>query len=154
EGFNADVAALDGYAYVGTYGAGTHCPSLGVHIVDVSDPAAPRFVATSARYQGTSAEDVVVRRVASPFFTGDLLAAGIQRCATGNGVRGGLALVDVSAPHNPVELGFFDTGTGPRGVHELDLAQQDGRLLALLAVPNAERAGIGDVQIVDITDPR
>src|SRR5205814_1727595 len=66
----------------------------------------------------------------------------------------GLALVDMTAPYNPVDLGFFDTGPGPRGVHELDLTVQGGRALALLAVPGSESSGTGDLRIVDITDPR
>ncbi len=149
-GFNGSVRALGGFAYVGSWGSGGLCPALGVRVVDISDPAAPRMVATAARYGGTSAEDIVPRRVDTPSFRGDLLVAGIQRCG-GNG-RAGLALWDVTDPLNPAELSFFDTGVGARGVHELDVTEQGGRVLALLAVPFAGQ--VGDFRIVDITDPR
>lgn len=153
-GFNGNVRALSGYAYVGSWGSGGLCPALGVRVVDLADPAAPRVVAIAARIRGTSAEDVVPVRVSTPSFMGDLLAVGIQRCGGGGAAQGGLALVDVTDPHDPRDLGFFPTGGGTRGVHELDVTVRDGRVLALLAVPYSESRGDGDLRIVDITDPR
>jgi hypothetical protein len=152
-GFSGNVRALDGFAYVGSWGAG-QCPALGVRIVDLADPVHPAVVGTAARFPGTTAEDVVPLRVDTPAFRGNLLAVGIQRCSSSPSGAGGLALVDISDPRNPVDLGFFGTGAGPRGVHELDVTSRDGRVLALLAVPSGETYGAGDFQIIDITDPR
>lgn len=151
-GFNANVRALKGYAYVGSWGTSTACPALGVRVVDLSDPAAPRIVATTARYPGTTAEDVVPVHLETAAFSGDVLAVGIQRCAATGNEPAGLALVDITDPRNPTPLSFV--GTGARGVHELDVAVRPDRALALLAVPYGERGGPGDFRIVDITDPR
>lgn len=151
-GFNGDVWGHKGFAYIGTWGTGAACPATGVKIVDLSDPAAPRLVSTAAAIPGATQEDVVVRSVTTPFFTGDLLVVGIQSC-NGPG-RGGLAVYDVTDPYRPTSLAFFAT-PGARGVHELDLVHQGERVLALLAVPNSEiGGGPGDFRIVDLTDPR
>lgn len=153
-GFNGNVRALGTVAYVGSWGSGGLCPALGVRAVDLTDPAQPTVIGTMARFAGTSAEDVVPVRVQTPAFAGDLLATGIQRCSGGGAAPAGLALTDISDPSHPVELGFFDIGSGARGVHELDVVKQGDRVLALLAVPFGERSGGGDLVIVDISDPR
>jgi hypothetical protein len=151
-GYNGGVRVHDGYAFVGSWGGGGACPAQGFRVVDLSDPTRPTVVTAAARYPGTTAEELAVLPVSTPFYAGTLLAVGIQRCTAGNGARGGLALFDVTDPHTPVELAFFSTGASGRGVHELDLARQDGRVLALLAVPGSGEAG--DLRIVDVTDPR
>ncbi len=151
-GFNADVWEFNGTAYVGTFGIGSSCPATGVRMVDVHDPASPRLLGSVAAISGTSQEDVVVRHVSTPSFTGDLLATGIQRCDKSG--QGGVSLYDVTDPQSPVQLGFFATGAA-RGVHELDVVQQGSRALALLAVPASESGGgDGDFRIVDVSDPR
>lgn len=139
------------FAYVGTWGG--DCSATGVKIIDVNDPADPVLVATAAHMAGTSAEDMVVRRVGDM----DLMAVGMQVC--GKGGRPGLALFDVTDPTRPTRVGFFRTPRG--GVHELDLVvRPDGRALALLAVPFAEVSDTffethhgGEFSIVDVTDP-
>lgn len=151
-GFNANVRALKGYAYVGSWGTSTACPALGVRVVDLSDPTTPRVVAATARFPGTTAEDVVPVHLETAAFSGDVLAVGIQRCAATGTEPAGLALVDITDPRHPAPLAFFSTGA--RGVHELDVTVQPDRALALLAVPYSERGGPGDFRIVDITDPR
>src|SRR3990172_662092 len=75
---NGDVWAHGNFAYVGTWSI--PCSGLGVKVVDVSDLRAPRMIGRVAARAGTSAEDVVVRRVKTRYFRGDLLAVGIQRC--------------------------------------------------------------------------
>ena len=151
-GFHADVWGHKDFAYVGTWGSRAACPASGVKVVDLSDPTQPRWVSTVAAIPGTSQEDIVVRSVSTAAFTGDLLAVGIQSCQRGGAA--GLALFDVTDPRNPVELGFYESGAG--GVHELDLVQQGDRVLALLAVPDAEAISgrIGDFRIVDVSNPR
>ncbi len=151
-GYAANVRALGDYAYVGSWGAG-RCPAYGVRVVDLRNPAAPAVVATVAQIPGTSAEDIVPLHVATPAFTGDLLAVGIQRCSNSGAAPSGLALVDITDPAAPRDLGFFDTGRGSRGVHELDVTVRNGRVLALLAVPRSTSTYDSDLRIVDVSDP-
>jgi hypothetical protein len=154
QGFHGDVWAHNGVAYLGTWGTGGACPATGVKIIDLADPSAPRWIGTAAAIPSTTQEDIAVRTVSSRAFNGDLLAVGVQQCSFNNGAFAGLALFDVTDPADPVELGRL--ATGGRGVHELDLVQQGDRVLALLAVPDTEvrPGGVGDVRIVDVTDPR
>src|SRR5712691_9118402 len=70
-GLHADVWAYKTFAYVGTWSG--PCPGTGVKIIDVSNPARPRQVATAAGYANTSAEDMQVLSVHTAAFTGDLL---------------------------------------------------------------------------------
>ncbi len=152
-GVHGDVWVQGDYAYVGTWRQPS-CPGTGVKIVDVSNPAVPARAGTLAQHNGTSQEVMRVIHVASPAFTGDLLAVGLQIC--GDGGLAGVEFWDVSNPRQPDRLGFFAT-PGTQGVHELALVQRpsDGRVLALLAVPNSELSGAGgDFRIVDATDPR
>jgi hypothetical protein len=154
-GLNASVVALDGAAYLGSWGSESHCDAPGVRVVDVRDPAAPRLEAVTAVYPGTTAEHLAVLHHQSATFSGNLLLAGIQRCAAAPGDEGGLALWDVSNPADPHELAFFGVGIRPRGVHEFTVGRGGDRLLAYLAVPNSELLnGPGDLRIVDVTDPR
>ncbi len=166
-GFNADVWGHRGFAYVGTWGTAARadtCPATGVKIIDLADPANPRWVATAPGRPGTSSEDMVVARINTRFFHGDLLAVGIQRCVPfGQGVEGGLDLWDVTDPRAPTHLAFFSVGEGRfgRGVHEMFLFQRGDRAYALLADPFAEDkffAGLThrglDFKLVDVTDPR
>jgi hypothetical protein len=154
-GYNAMAVGLDGIAYLGSWGGGSDCPSLGVRLIDVHDPTAPVPIATAAQYQGTTAEHLAVAHYNTSAFTGTLLMAGIQRCVANGAAQSGLALWDVTDPANPAELGFLPTGRGTRGVHEFTARQQGDRWLAYLATPNSEiTSGIGDLRVVDVTDPR
>jgi hypothetical protein len=158
-GLNGSVWAHRDAAYVGTWGPRSNNPALclgrGVTIVDIADPRRPAVVGSVAERPGTSAEDVQVIAVSSPAFRGDLLATGIQRCASN--VNGGLSLWDVTDPRKPAELGFFEIGGGPVGVHEFSMFRRGPRVIALLAVPFSELVDPeqqGDLRIVDISDPR
>lgn len=155
---NGDVWVHGNFAYVGTWS--DPCTGRGVKIVDVSDPANPELVGTLGAREGTSAEDMKVVRVNTPFFSGDLLGVGIQRCGDDPALdtqEFGLQLWDVTDPTDPVMLGEeFGVGHGAGGVHELDLFQRGGSVYALLAHPFSEwfdPAGHGDFMIVDITNP-
>jgi len=158
EDTNGDVWAHGDFAYVGTWG--DPCNGRGVKIVDVSDLRDPRFVGTVGSRTGTSAEDVVVRRVSTASFGGDLLAVGIQSCgeeAPPPGAEFGAEFWDVSDPTAPEKLGEIGVARGGGGVHELDLFERGDHVYALLATPYTEwfdPQPVGDFQIVDVTNPR
>jgi hypothetical protein len=158
-GFNGDVWVHNRTAYVGSWGTDGSCPVLGVRAVGVANPRRPRIVSRFARFRGATSEDVWVGRIETPSFTGAIAAVGIQRCRDGyeRGFRG-VAFYDVRRPGRPRLLSRLSTGYPTRGVHELSMVQRpDGRVLALLAVPHAWETTLGrkgDVQIVEVTDPR
>ncbi len=182
-GFNGDVWKHGNYAYVGHWGfadwaSGNNrfCPERpdnGVAVINVSNPANPRRVATLQNPDGTSAEDVVVYTAPyGPLAGRDIAAAGIQWCGGGrhdpDAIRG-LMLWDVTDPTDPVELGFYDSGCCTRGVHEFEVASQagdlGGRTFAYTTVPAGsypdpanenglrDAAGKGDFRMIDITNP-
>lgn len=162
-GYNADVWAHNGYAYVGTWGTGAsypaRCPATGVRIVSLADPSNPTLVGAVATIAGTSQEDMVVKRIETAAFTGDLLVTGIQACERTNAAPRGVDLWDVSDPQQPQHLAFWQSGPngpgGARGVHELALFQRGERAFIAAAVPSSEDIeGVGDFRLVDVTDPR
>ena len=153
---NGDVWVHGETAYVGTWRS--PCTGDGVKVVDVSMPSDPLPIGRVGNRNGTSAEDVVVRSVATGSFTGDLLAVGIQRCGRSSALDTqmfGVEFWDVTDPSNPTQLSEFGVRKGDGGVHELDLFQRGGNVYALLASPYREwtGAGRGDLVIVDATDP-
>src|SRR3990172_1804403 len=118
---SADVWVHGNFAYVGTWGS--PCTGRGVKIVDVSNLSAPRVIGALASRPGTSAEDVVVRQVSTAFFTGDLLAVGLQRCGGQPALdpaQFGPEFWDVTNPYRPRKLSFLGVSHGGGGVHELD----------------------------------
>jgi hypothetical protein len=154
-GLNATAVGLDGFAYLGSWGSAVQCPGLGARVFDIRDPSAPALIATAAAYRGTTAEHLAAVPYANAAFVGNVLFAGLQRCAASSGAPSGLAIWDVTDPANPVELSFFPTGRGARGVHEFTVRRRGDQMLAYLAVPNSEvTEGHGDLWIVDVTDPR
>lgn len=153
-GLNASVVGLDGVAYLGTWGASNACPGTGARIVDLRDPSSPVRIGSAAAYAGTTSEHLAAVTLDTPAFVGNVLFAGIQRCAAASGGPSGLAIWDVTDPSNPRELSFFSTGRGPRGVHEFVVGRGGSRWYAYLAVPNSELGdGRGDLRVVDVTDP-
>ncbi len=161
-GFNGDVWGHRGYAYVGTWGAAANyprrCPASGVRVIDLADPANPTLVGALAAIPGTSQEDIIVAHVATPAFTGDLLATGIQACNRSSDAPRGVDLWDVSDPRAPRHLAFWPSGppgTGAQGGHELDLVVRGDRVYLGVAVPYSEGAERqGDFRLVEVTDPR
>ena len=151
---NADVWAHDRYAYVGVWSG--PCPATGVKVVDYHNLSHPRLVSTLPNDEGTSAEDVVVRDVESPSFSGDLAVTGIQVCGDVDGPEfRGLAFFDVTDPREPVELGRWTAPEFSVGCHEVDLVQRpDGTVLAGCSNVFAEQInGTDEVVLVDATDP-
>lgn len=113
EDTNGDVWVHGDFAYIGTWA--DPCNARGVKIIDISDLRAPRLIGTLASRMGTSAEDVVVRHVSTPSFTGDLLAVGIQRCDFENpdldAQQFGAEFWDVTDPYHPVKLSELGTSS-------------------------------------------
>lgn len=167
-GFNADIWAHKGFAYIGQWGYGdaSHpetCPSgdnSGVKILDLAKPGIP-VVATLQNPPRTSAEDVWVYTARyGPLKDREIAAVGIQACfRTDATIKRGLQLFDVTNPRKPKELGFYDSGMAARGIHEFSVTQRAdlGRTLAYVSVPLSETRDLehdGDFRVIDITDPR
>jgi hypothetical protein len=161
-GVHGDVSVWKNLAFIGKWREA--CPGTGVDIIDISRPSAPVKIADTLDYADTSMEDSQVMRIGER----DVLAIGLQDC--GNSATAGtvgLELYDITDPHNPQFLSLFngeDFGMEAEHghVHEFDLTMTpSGRALALLASPDLEaitsdamgRNGIGDLLIVDISDP-
>jgi hypothetical protein len=175
-GFNGDVWAYHGYAYIGRWGFydSSHpqfCPSGGVSVVDTRTPSDPTVVA-NLEVAGASHEDVVVYTARyGPLRGHDIAAVGLQVCdvfRTDPAAAGkrGLGLWDVSNPASPVLLSVFDTGCCTRGFHELEVGDRTDlrKMFVYASLPYAERleadgvtrrdrAGRGEAWIVDVTDP-
>jgi hypothetical protein len=152
-----DVWAHRDVAYLGNLRQADCRPANGVWTIELADPAKPRALASFAKFPGSDGEDVWVGSVRTRAFKGDLAAVGIQRCSRQDPGFAGLALYDVRDPARPKELGRLATGVAT-GVHEVGVVQRpDGRVLALAAVPysfNLTQGRVGDLRIVDVTDPR
>lgn len=172
-GFNADVWALGHYAYVGNWGFwtpdGSFCPNNGTYVVDISDPGNSDMVATIPTAPGTQTNDVKVATVNTPHFSGDLLVVSNEDCMPG-GARG-FELWDVSDPTNAAFLGRFgpesaldipeDLAAIGFGVHNNFIFEQGRRVYVASIVDFGEffqalfgAPQIGDVRIVDVTDPQ
>lgn len=121
--------------------------------MDISEATEPEQVAVLKSPPWTTSEDVVVRRVNTPRFAGDLAAVGIQACVRTTERAGGLQFFDVTQPAAPVELGYWKvprTTNGTRGCHEIDLVvTRQPRVLAGCANPG----GADEVHLVDASDP-
>src|SRR5207248_3292492 len=130
----------------------------GVRVVDYADPKNPKLISTLPNPQYTRAEDLVVRQVSTPSFTGVLAVVGIQQCF-GSGhtdVFTGLMFYDVTDPSNPVHLADWGLPTGSIGCHENDFVQRpkDGKVLAGCARNLVDQeAGSTAIHVVDAADP-
>ena len=175
-GFNGDVWAHKGYAYVGHWGfqdwasgsKNRFCPEepkSGVAVVKVDRAGATR-VSTLQNPAGTSAEDVVVYTADDGR---DIAVAGIQWCGGSRydaDAERGLMLWDVTNPETPAQIGYLNTGCCTRGVHEFEVEEHaNGHTYAYATVPTSryadpntasgyrDAAGDGDFRMIDITDP-
>lgn len=160
---HGDVATYKKLAFVGKWRE--VCPGTGVDIIDVSKPRRPVKIADTRDYADTSMEDMQAIRIGKR----DILAIGLQDCGN-NPMEGtvGLELYDITNPRSPQFLSLFNGEDIPGlmadhgHVHEFDLVKRrDGQVLAALASPDSEAItsddeglnGIGDLLLVDITDP-
>src|SRR5438046_10200963 len=92
-GYSGDVYVQRGYAYLGSWG-GSACPSQGVRVYDLRNPARPHRVATFAdgrsalEVRGTWTEKTIVEHATTPAFAGELAAVSFQHCVGTNAFRG------------------------------------------------------------------
>ena len=162
----ADVTAYGNYAYLNAFREPV-CTRGGVHVMDLTDPAAPvevveAFIPTSeGSYAGEGIQVVPLDNAA---FRGDLLVHQNETCPGATpppATAGGISLWDVTDPRSPQPLALHvgDTtaadGTaeaGPNTVHSMRVwtDERSGRSYVAL-VDNEETT---DVDIMDITDPR
>ena len=127
-GFNADVWAHEGFAYVGHWGftdwaqgsKTRFCPAPpdnGVAVVDYRDPANPQLVSRLVNPTGTSAEDVGrLHRPVRPLAGRDIAAVGLQVCGGSRmdeSFARGLMLLDVTNPVDPVGARPRTPGAAP-----------------------------------------
>ncbi|HEU6445217.1 MAG TPA: hypothetical protein VFL61_09185 [Gaiellaceae bacterium] len=175
-GFNGDVWAHEGYAYVGHWGfqdwangsKNRFCPEApksGVAVVKVDGGTTTR-VSTLQNPPGTSAEDVVVYTAHDGR---DIAATGLQWCGGSRSdpdADRGLMLWDVTNPAAPVQVGYLKTACCTRGIHEFEVEHHaNGRTYAYATVPTSrypdpatpsgfrDENGDGDFRLIDITDP-
>ena len=163
EGDISDVSALqtaDGrwFAYVGDWGA--HCPTGGVHVVDITDPANPtRAGFLNSGGFGYVTEGLQALHVDTAAFTGDILVVSNEWCRTSGNPRnmpGGITIWDITEPTEPKQLvrafGDFDLfGNRANESHSV-IAWDVGDNVYAAAIDNNE--AFDDVDIFDITDPR
>jgi hypothetical protein len=175
-GFNGDVWAHKGYAYVGHWGfqdsasgsKNRFCPEFpnsGVAVVKVATGSVER-VSTLQNPAGTSAEDVVVYTARDGR---DIAVAGIQWCGGSRydaDAERGLMLWDVTTPEQPEQIGYLRTACCTRGVHEFEVEHHaNGGTYAYATVPTSRYPdtntpsglrdvnGDGDFRLIDITNP-
>jgi hypothetical protein len=163
----ADVFAWGDHAYLTAFRSPT-CVDTGVHVMDISNPAAPveltgAFIPTSVgSYAG---EGIQVIGMDNEHFSGDLLVHNNETCPSGPAptaanLQGGISLWDVTNPASPVAVtlhtGDFTNPAGtldaaPNQVHSMRLwtNEKTGRTYAVL-VDDEETT---DVDILDITNP-
>lgn len=172
-GLNAQVTAHRGHAYVGSWATQrpasggevdpATCPSVGIRVVDLSDPSAPEVVSTFAdgvegegELLGTWTEKAAVER----FGGRDIAAVGAHNCTT-NAFRG-FGLWDVSNPADPQRLALVPTDPRTGGVQELWLQRRGHELFLYITVPLSELRtgdpaagvpGTPDFQIWNVTRP-
>nr|WP_236939109.1 hypothetical protein [Evansella clarkii] len=160
----ADVYAHKGFAYVGTHTA--NGAEGGVRVFDMKDPENPEEVAVFGHddVPGAWHEKVIVKSVNTPDFKGDLAVVSVQQLNRNADTSGGTLLYDVTDPHNPEKLGYWETYADTRGTHELYLTTQGNRALLLTSNPYAdyysttidavaEEERRMDFAVVDVSNP-
>ena len=159
DGFNADVWVDGGIAYLSTFGTDEACPASGVRRYDMTDPADPQELESiSTEYPGTATAAVWAGAVETDTFIGTIAAVAHSPCDLEDETAfRGFVLWDVSDPEAPVWLSTYRTGSGTVGIHDLDVWVESDRVLIVASSPNSlldDEAEIGDLRIVDITDPQ
>jgi len=170
---NADVYGYGRHAYLASW-VGNGCLSSGVRVYDLTDAAHPHHVSTFAdkvsepSLAGTWTEKVIVQRVDTASFHGDLAVVTFQTCSSRDTLAfRGFALYDVTDPAHPAPLARY-SAPGTRGSHEIWLASHAGKAYVYTAILRSEwtssptynrdtntatTPGRADFRIVDVSDP-
>jgi hypothetical protein len=162
--YPADISALGGYAYLSSHKGREVCPASGVRVYSLSNPRKPALVsrfadaASTPELRRTWTEKTIVKRVASPAFTGTLAVTSVQACRPGAGDFQGFALYDLTRPSEPRKLALVRTE--PRGSHEIWLQAVGNRAYVYTAIVASEirssrggQPGDADFRIFDVSDP-
>lgn len=171
---NADVYGFGRYAYLASW-VGNTCQSSGIRVYDLANPAQPALVSTfgdrasEPDLAGTWTEKVIVQRVDTARFQGDLAVVTFQTCDRNDDTTfRGFALYDVTHPAHPVPLARY-AAPGTRGSHEIALGSHGGKAYVYTAILRSEwtssptydkgtntatTPGRADFRIVDVADPR
>ena len=159
EGKIADVGVSpDGNtAFLAAWGGRT-CTKNGVHVVDISNPKAPRETSFIPSKEGSYAgEGVQAVDISTPKFTGTILVTNNEICKDKAGF-GGMNIYNVTNPKHPTPLavGIGDTtanGQGKKAANEIHsvFAWDAGEKAYAVMVDNEEGK---DVDIMDITNPK
>ena len=169
-GPNGDVSLHKGFAYMGSWGLfteeGEFCRALGVRAYDLKNKRNPQLVSTfadgasDARLAKSWTEKVIVRKINTRSFRGDLAAVSFQDCAPGGFT--GIGLYDVTDPSEPELLSLRQSGIF--GVHELWLEARGKKAYVyeaaifhevIAAFEGEDPAEVNpEFRIVDVSDPR
>ena len=168
EGGIADVAALGEFAYLAAWspecsGSDPASKGGGVHVVDVSDPAAPKKVAFAPAPPNTYVgEGVHAFHMETTSFKGDVLLMNHEGCDTAKPYPGGFSAYDVTDPRNPKPLAFgagepksnpdpnvLDASTS-HSAHSVQ-GWWTGTNAYAVVIDNQD---LRDIDIFDITDPK
>ena len=148
-----DVATYRDTAFLGRWDV-PDCPG-GFWSVDISNPRRPRelgFVQSPADVYLT--EGLHAMRLTTRAFTGDILVVSQETCE-GEG-SGGVSIYNVTNPRNPVPLalGRGDTEGGARAHDSHSAFGWDAGNRAFVALVDNEEGIDGDIDFLEITDPR
>lgn len=171
---NGDVYGFGRHAYLASW-IGAGCLSAGIRVYDLTRPTNPVQVSTFADkvsepdLAGTWTEKVIVQRVDTPWFHGDVAVVSFQTCARSDNVSfRGFALYDVSNPRRPKPLARY-SAPNTRGSHEIWLGAHGGKAYVYTAILRSEWTssptydpatntatvpGRADFRIVEVTNPR
>jgi PA domain-containing protein len=167
DGGIADVAAFGNYAYLNAFSpecAGRPgAQGTGVHVVNISNPAAPAKVAfIPAHANSYVGEGIHVVRANTPSFSGDILIHNNETCNATAFAPSGASLWNVTNPNSPTPLSLNFGDTDPavdlqtyHTTHSAQLFVQRGvlggkdRVLAFLQ----DNQDLADVDIFDVSNP-
>jgi hypothetical protein len=150
-----------------------------VRVFDLDAPSNPTLVATFADgasepvVAGTWSEKVIVRKVETDWFEGDLAVVTFQNCGRipdpSDQARSipdpatfrGFGVYDVTDPTSPRRLALY-AAPGTRGSHEIWLEVRGDRAYVYTAIieselttsPDGNAPGRADFRIVDVSQPR
>ncbi|MEP6946432.1 MAG: FG-GAP-like repeat-containing protein [Acidobacteriota bacterium] len=127
----ADLYGDGNIAVLGSY----YC--RGGFIYDISDPDAPVF---ASWYNPGNNQQFL-----------EAIVVG-NRAYFGSGNGGGVHIVDVTSPYNPIALGTVDAthGNGHNSIHEMMIVPQGD---ATYLIENYNSTGVKSIRIIDITNP-